>query len=207
MITAAIFVSLLFGYALLSKRASQTPITAPILFTAAGMALSSHWMRVAAAGMTANVFLRLAELGLVLLLFTDASQTDLTVLRKVGALPGRLLGVGMLLTVLLGGIVARLVFPGLSIWEAGVLSAILAPTDAGLGQVVVTSPRVPMPVRQALNVEAGLNDGLSVPFLLFFMAIAAAKIECGAASLLQFMGEQLVSSMRRSENSSLRLLR
>jgi len=191
MITAAIFVSLLFGYALLSKRASQTPITAPILFTAAGMALSSHWMRVAAAGMTANVFLRLAELGLVLLLFTDASQTDLTVLRKVGALPGRLLGVGMLLTVLLGGIVARLVFPGLSIWEAGVLSAILAPTDAGLGQVVVTSPRVPMPVRQALNVEAGLNDGLSVPFLLFFMAIAAAKIEGGAASLLQFMGEQL----------------
>ena len=191
MTTAAIFVLLLFGYALLSKRASQTPITAPILFTAAGMVLSSHWMRVAAAGMTPNVFLRLAELGLVLLLFTDASQTDLTVLRSIGTLPGRLLSAGMLLTVLLGGIVARLVFPGLSIWEAGILSAILAPTDAGLGQVVVTSPRVPMPVRQALNVEAGLNDGLSVPFLLFFMALAAAKIEGGAASLLQFMGEQL----------------
>ena len=191
MTIASIFVSLLFGYALLSKRASQTPITAPILFTAAGMVLSSHWMRVAAAGMTPNVFLRLAELGLVLLLFTDASQTDLTVLRSIGTLPGRLLSAGMLLTVLLGGIVARLVFPGLSIWEAGILSAILAPTDAGLGQVVVTSPLVPMPVRQALNVEAGLNDGLSVPFLLFFMALAAAKIEGGAASLLQFMGEQL----------------
>ncbi len=191
MTTAIIFVLLLFGYALLSKRASQTPITAPILFTAAGMVLSSHWMRVAAAGMTPNVFLRLAELGLVLLLFTDASQTDLTLLRSIGTLPGRLLSAGMLLTVLLGGIVARLVFPGLSIWEAGILSAILAPTDAGLGQVVVTSPRVPMPVRQALNVEAGLNDGLSVPFLLFFMALAAAKIEGGAASLLQFMGEQL----------------
>ena len=191
MTTAVIFVLLLFGYALLSKRVSQTPITAPILFTAAGMALSSHWMRVTAAGVTNNVFLRLAELGLVLLLFTDASQTDLTVLRSIRTLPGRLLSVGMLLTVLLGGLVARLVFPGLSIWEAGILSAILAPTDAGLGQVVVTSPRVPMRVRQALNVEAGLNDGLSVPFLLFFMAIAAAKIEGGASSLLQFMGEQL----------------
>ncbi len=191
MTTAVIFVFLLFGYGLLSKRASQTPITAPILFTAAGMVLSSHWMRVAAAGMTPNVFLRLAELGLVLLLFTDASQTDLTVLRSIGTLPGRLLSTGMLLTVLLGGIVARLVFPSLSIWEAGILSAILAPTDAGLGQVVVTSPLVPMRIRQALNVEAGLNDGLSVPFLLFFMAIAAAKIEGGAASLLQFMGEQL----------------
>jgi NhaP-type Na+/H+ or K+/H+ antiporter len=191
MITAAIFVSLLFGYALLSGRASQTPITAPILFTAAGMAMSPAWMHIAAAGVTANVFLRIAELGLVLLLFTDASQTDLTVLRDIGTLPGRVLSTGMLLTILLGGIVARLVFPGLSIWEAGILAAILAPTDAGLGQVVVSSPRVPMRVRQALNVEAGLNDGLSVPFLLFFMALAAAKIEGGAASLLQFIGEQL----------------
>ena len=118
-ITAAIFVSLLFGYALISRRASQTPITAPILFTAAGMVMSSHWMHVAAAGVTANVFLRLAELGLVLLLFTDASQTDLTVLRSIGTLPCRLLSTGMFLTILLGGIVARLVFPGLSIWEAG----------------------------------------------------------------------------------------
>jgi NhaP-type Na+/H+ or K+/H+ antiporter len=155
------------------------------------MAMSPFWMHITAAGMTANVFLRLAELGLVLLLFTDASHTDLTVLRSIGTLPGRLLSTGMLLTILLGGIVARLVFPGLSIWEAGILSAILAPTDAGLGQVVVSSPRVPMRIRQALNVEAGLNDGLSVPFLLFFMALAAAKIEGGAASLLQFIGEQL----------------
>jgi Sodium/hydrogen exchanger family len=108
-------------------------------------------MHIAAAGMTATVFLRLAELGLVLLLFTDASHTDLTVLRSIGTLPGRLLSTGMLLTILLGGIVARLVFPGLSIWEAGILSAILAPTDAGLGQVVVSSPRVPMRIRAVLG--------------------------------------------------------
>ena len=191
MVTAAIFVSLLFVYALLSGRASQTPITAPLLFTAAGMAMSPFWMHITASGMTANVFLRLAEVGLVLLLFTDASHTDLTVLRRIGNLPGRLLSTGMLLTLLLGTIVARLVFPSLSIWEAGILSAILAPTDAGLGQVVVSSARVPMRIRQALNVEAGLNDGLAVPFLLFFMALAAAKIEGGAASLLQFIGDQL----------------
>src|SRR5664279_2925074 len=111
MITAAIFVSLLFVYVLLSGRASQTPITAPILFTAAGMVMSPTWMHVAAAGVSANVFLRIAELGLVLLLFTDASRTDLTVLRRIGTLPGRLLSTGLLLTILLGGIVARLVFP------------------------------------------------------------------------------------------------
>jgi len=89
------------------------------------------------------------------------------------------------------GIAARLVFPNLSFWEAGILGAILAPTDAGLGQVIVNSSRVPSRIRQALNVEAGLNDGLSVPFLLFFIALAAAKVEGGAASLMQFILEQL----------------
>src|SRR5208283_2854684 len=135
--------------------------------------------------------LHLAEVGLVMLLFTDASRTDLNVLRSIKNLPARLLSTGMLLTIFLGAVVARRVFPNLSIWEAGILSAILAPTDAGLGQIIVNSPRVPTRIRQALNVEAGLNDGLSVPFLLFFMALAAAKIEGGAASLAEFIGQQL----------------
>jgi len=191
MTSFAIFLALLFVYALLSRWIEQTPITAPIVFTTLGMLLSPAWARLASAGVTANIFLRLAELGLVLLLFTDASRTDLTVLRRMGTLPGRLLSVGMLLTIVLGAVAAHLVFPQLSLWEAGILAAILAPTDAGLGQVIVNSPRVPMRVREALNVEAGLNDGLSVPFLLFFMALAAAKIEGGATSLLQFIVEQL----------------
>jgi NhaP-type Na+/H+ or K+/H+ antiporter len=97
----------------------------------------------------------------------------------------------MLLTIAFGGVVARLVFPQLSVWEAGILAAILAPTDAGLGQVIVNSPRVPLSIREALNVEAGLNDRLSVPFLLFFIALAAARIEGGAVSLTQFIVEQL----------------
>ena len=191
MIIVATFIIVLFAYAMLSERIAKTPLTAPIVFTALGMMLHPHWSRVAAAGVTGNVFLSVAELGLVLLLFTDASRTDLGVLRSIGTLPARLLSAGMLLTILLGAVAARLVFPRLSLWEAGILSAILAPTDAGLGQIIVTSSRVPMRIRQALNVEAGLNDGLSVPFMLFFMAIAAAKIEGGASSLLQFMGEQL----------------
>ena len=113
------------------------------------------------------------------------------VLQNIRNLPARLLSTGMLLTIFLGAVAARLVFPSLSIWEAGILASILAPTDAGLGQIIVNSPRVPARLRHALNVEAGLNDGLSVPFLLFFMAIAAAGIEGGAASLMQFIVEQL----------------
>jgi len=191
MVVAAIFVLVLFLYALSSRRLERLPITAPMLFTALGMTLSSEWRSLTGSGLTTNVFLRLAELGLVFLLFTDSSRTDLKVLRSIETLPARLLSAGMLLTIALGAIIARLIFPHLSLWEAGILSAILAPTDAGLGQVIVNSPRVPMRVRQALNVEAGLNDGLSVPFMLFFMALAAAKIEGGAASLLQFIVEQL----------------
>lgn len=191
MLIVAIFVLVLLVYALLSERIATTPLTAPIIFTILGMMFHPHWARLAAAGVTPDVFLSVAEVGLVLLLFTDASRTDLQVLRSIGSLPARLLSTGMLLTILLGAIAARLVFPRLSWWEAGILSAILAPTDAGLGQIIVTSPRVPMRVRQALNVEAGLNDGLSVPFLLFFMAIAAAKIVGGPSSLLEFIGDQL----------------
>src|SRR5260370_6348209 len=97
----------------------------------------------------------------------------------------------MLLTILFGAVAARLVLPHLSIWEAAILAAVLAPTDAGLGQIIVNSPRVPMLIRQTLNVEAGLNDGLSVPFLLFFIALAAARTEGPAASLTQFIIEQL----------------
>jgi NhaP-type Na+/H+ or K+/H+ antiporter len=191
MIQLAIFVLLLFGYSMVSRRLEQTVLTAPIVFTIAGMFMFPALPAIMEAGFNANVFLRLAEVGLVLLLFTDASRTDFKFLKTIGNLPIRLLSTGLLLTIFLGMVAARLVFPELSLWEAGILAVILAPTDAGLGQVIVNSPRVPLRVRQALNVEAGLNDGLSVPFLLFFMALAAAKIEGGAESLAEFIGQQL----------------
>jgi NhaP-type Na+/H+ or K+/H+ antiporter len=143
------------------------------------------------AGGTPNILLNVAEIGLVLLLFTDASRTDLKVLHSIRNFPARLLSTGMLLSILLGAVVAKFVFPQLSIWEGGILSAILAPTDAGLGQVVVTSQRVPVRVRQALNVEAGLNDGLSVPFLLLFAGLSVAHLQGPGLSLAHFVVEQL----------------
>jgi NhaP-type Na+/H+ or K+/H+ antiporter len=154
MVPLAVFVLLLFLFSLASRRLEQTIITAPIVFTAAGMLMFPALQGILRAGFTAKAALHLAEVGLVMLLFTDASRTDLNILRRIGNLPARLLSAGMLLTILLGAIAARLVFPQLSIWEAGILSAILAPTDAGLGQIIVNSPRVPMRIRQALNVEA-----------------------------------------------------
>lgn len=167
-------------------------LTAPIVFTASGIVVLFLMPELRTRPGSVPAFLRLAEVGLVLLLFADASRTDLRFLLSIRQLPTRLLTAGMLLTIVLGTVAALVCFPQLSIWEAGILAAILAPTDAGLGQIIVTNPHVPGRIRQALNVEAGLNDGLSVPFLLFFMALSGAgHEEAQTARLHRFMLEQL----------------
>jgi NhaP-type Na+/H+ or K+/H+ antiporter len=136
--------------------------------------------------------LLVAELGLVMTLFTDASRVGPNMLKGETNLPMRLLTTGMLLTIVLGVLGAMVIFRTLTWWEAGIIAAILAPTDAGLGQVIVNSPHVPHRIRQALNVEAGLNDGLSVPFLMCFVALAEAReTSRGGAVLTRFLIEQL----------------
>lgn len=186
-----LFIALVFVHSLVSGRLARTILTTPVIFAAAGMGVGLAFPALGDRPGGREAFLRVAEVGLVLLLFADASRTDLPVLRNIRNLPVRLLSVGMLLTLLLGALAALAVFPKLSLWEAGILAAILAPTDAGLGQVIVNSPRVPVKIRQALNVEAGLNDGLSVPFLLFFIALASEGAATGHAGLARFIVEQL----------------
>jgi NhaP-type Na+/H+ or K+/H+ antiporter len=186
-----IFIVLILLYSLVSSRIERSVLTAPIVFTGAGILTLFALPTLRGQQANLEVFRKVAEAGLVLLLFTDASRTDLEVLKNIRNLPARLLSVGMLLTMLLGALSALVVFRRLSVWEAGILGAILAPTDAGLGQIIVNSPRVPMKIRQALNVEAGLNDGLSVPFLLFFIALAGAHTESQEASLAILIVEQL----------------
>jgi sodium/hydrogen antiporter len=187
----ALFVAVVFFYSLFSERLARTVITAPILFTAAGMATFAFLPPAVERGSLLVPLLIVAELGLVMLLYTDASGTDLGVLKRIKNQPVRLLSTGMLLTIALGALAAKLVFPEFSFWEAGILAAILAPTDASLGQVIVTSRKVPLLVREALNVEAGLNDGLSVPFLLFFLALAEAGALGAKASFATFVAQQL----------------
>ncbi|MCX5900552.1 MAG: cation:proton antiporter [Proteobacteria bacterium] len=187
----AIFFALIFLYSLFSGRLERTVITAPILFTAAGMLVLFIVPELGGRDYNFKLLLLVAEIGLVLLLFTDASKTDLAILKSIRALPLRLLSTGMLLTIVLGALAAVGVFPNLTIWEACILGAILAPTDAGLGQIIVNSPAVPMRIRQSLNVEAGLNDGLSVPFMLFFIALVESGIPGQQGVLGRFIVEQL----------------
>jgi len=187
----AVFVTVAFLYTLFSRRLEQTVITAPTLFTAAGSLLVFTMPVIGALNIEREGLLMLAEVGLVMLLFTDATHINLKRLKSRERLPLRLLSIGMLLTILLGAVAAHLVFPQLSLWEAGILAAILAPTDAGLGQVIVQSPRVPDRIRKSLDVEAGLNDGLSVPFLIFFITVSQIGTEGSGQVLLRYIYEQL----------------
>ena len=119
----------------------------------------------------------LAESTLAIVLFGDAARIDLRALRGEYGIPARLLGIGLPLTIAAGLLTALLVFGSLAWPEALVLAIVLAPTDAALGQTVVTLPTIPSRVRQGLNIESGLNDGLCVP--LFAASLAVASAEAG----------------------------
>ncbi len=121
----------------------------------------------------------LAEATLAIVLFSDAARIKLAALRREYAFPLRLLGIGLPLTIVLGGAVAAGLFDELKTTEALVLAVVLAPTDAALGQAVVADRRLPSRVRQGLNVESGLNDGICVPLLL--IVLASAEIESDVA--------------------------
>jgi hypothetical protein len=101
-----------------------------------------------------------------------AANANLRVLKNSLRLPWRLLAMGLPLTILLGFGVSTLLFPEFSTVEAALLAVMLAPTDAALGKAVVTNPQVPDNIREDLNVESGLNDGICVPLLFALLAIA-----------------------------------
>ena len=122
----------------------------------------------------------LAEATLALVLFSDASRIKLGLLRRQTGVPARLLGVGLPLTIVLGALAAA-IFDNMTVGEALVLGVLLAPTDAALGQAVVTEPRLPSQIRQGLNVESGLNDGICVPLLYIVLATADVESHVGSS--------------------------
>ena len=173
----ALLAGFVLAYALVSRRLETTPITGPMVFVGFGLIIGSGGLSFVDIGMDEGAVRTLAEATLVLLLFTDAIRIDLDRLRRQLQLPARLLGVGLPLTVVAGTAAALVIFPDFGVWEAALLAAILAPTDAALGRAVVANPRVPVRVRQALNVESGLNDGLMLPIITLILALAAAGID------------------------------
>jgi sodium/hydrogen antiporter len=195
MVVLGLLACLIFGFGLVARRLEGMFVSAAMVFVAAG--LVAGWTGLVGLGSATHVdasvsreaIFLVAELALVLLLFTDAARIDPRHVRR-NALPLRLLGIGLPLTIGLGTLLALVLLSDLDAWECAIVAAVLAPTDAALGQAVVSSPLVPLRIREALNVESGLNDGGSVPFLMLFIALAAAH-EGLEEGWLRFAAEQI----------------
>jgi NhaP-type Na+/H+ or K+/H+ antiporter len=166
--------AVLVGWATVSRRLRGTSMTAPMVFVGAGFVLGSAGLGWLDVGANRRAVSALAEATLVVVLFTDASRIDLGALRREYSVPARLLGIGLPLTIAVGTVVGAWVLPDVTWAEAAVLAVVLAPTDAALGQAVVTDERLASRIRQGLNVESGLNDGLCVPLLTIALAVAQA---------------------------------
>ena len=171
----------IFAYAMFSERLAMSVLTPPIVFTTIGVIVGQAGLDLFDVGLDAEATSILVEATLVLVLFTDAIRIDLSSLRRDAQLPSRLLGIGLPLTIVLGTVVGAVLFGDLGVVEAALLAAVLAPTDAALGQAVVSDERLPVRVRQTLNVESGLNDGIAVPVVTVLLAAAIATDGPGAA--------------------------
>lgn len=171
--TFAVIAVFVVAFGLISKWLEKTVLTPPIIFVSFGLLLSPQLLGLITIEAKTSIIQILAELTLILILFIDASRINFKLLRQQYNLPLRLLAIGFPITIILGTILGLIIFSGeLNLWEVAVLATILAPTDAALAQAVVSSPRVPVCIRQAINVESGLNDGIGLPFLLIFLSLA-----------------------------------
>jgi NhaP-type Na+/H+ or K+/H+ antiporter len=183
----------LVAFALISGKLRNTIITPPMIFSVFGLVIGGAVLGVAEVDFDNDIIHTLAELTLIFVLFTDAARIDLKLLRRDHNLPIRLLVFGLPLTIIAGALVALGLLPGFTLWQAALLAAVLAPTDAALGQAVVSSPLVPARIRQALNVESGLNDGIALPVVLLFASLAsAAHATVDPGEWIQFGAMQII---------------
>lgn len=187
----AIVAGLVVVFGIVSARLRGTVVTPPMIFTGVGLVLGPGVLGLLHIDVGNEALRALAEATLVVVLFTDSSRMNLGTIVKQHNLPLRLLLIGVPLAILFGGVAGYFLLPGLTLVEVLLLAAVLAPTDAALGQAVVTDHRIPVRIRQTLNVESGLNDGLSVPFITLLIGLAA-RHSGSVGSFLGLFAEQVV---------------
>lgn len=162
---------LILGFGFFSKLSEKSVITAPMVFVTVGLLVSFLDIDLLREGPKAPIVKVLAELTLILVLFIDASTINLKRLILDRQLPTRLLAIGLPLTMAMGAVIAIPLFPEEQRWALILMAFILSPTDAALGQAVVTGQKVPQRIRQTINVESGLNDGIALPPILVCLAV------------------------------------
>lgn len=170
----AVIAGTLVLWTMLSGRLERRDLSAPIVFVFVGLVVANSPITSVDLTLQSKSFRQIAEIALAVVLFSDAAGIDTKALRRDVAVPARLLGIALPLTVLVAAVAAHFVFPGTSWWVCAVLGAAVAPTDAALGAAIMENETVPADVRRELNVESGLNDGIATPLVLLFLAAAVA---------------------------------
>jgi NhaP-type Na+/H+ or K+/H+ antiporter len=181
-------------WSLVSARLERVFITAPIAFVVMGLVITHGPLTFIHFNPHSSTVRSLAEVTLALVLFTDASRVNVHELRHDLGLPVRLLAVGLPLTIGVGTAVAFGLIPGISLWVAAAIGAIVAPTDAALGATIMEDSRIPNRVRRLLNVESGLNDGIATPFVNLFLAGAVTTEMVHSTSVLGAAGDLLIGA-------------
>ncbi len=166
-----IFGGLLAVVAALSGLIRGTVLSASVLSVGLGIGLAAT--DVVHVDATDQSIVTLIELALILTLFSDGMFVERELLRRHWSPVARALVIAMPITMALLALAAKALFPDLTWAEAFLLAAVLSPTDPVVTSAVVTSRLVPSAVRHTLNLESGLNDGLALPFVLFFLVLAA----------------------------------
>ena len=184
----AVLAAFLIVYSVFAARLESRLFSGPLIFMLAGLVMGPAVFGVLQPQVNHAGLRLLAELTLALVLFSDAANANLRVLKAHEGLPLRLLLIGLPLTLGAGWLLGLWIFPQAPVLELALLATILAPTDAALGKSVVSNPAVPAPVREGLNVESGLNDGICVPVLLALLTLLLdVHSEAPALLLVEFL--------------------
>ncbi|MDH3835082.1 MAG: cation:proton antiporter [Nitrosopumilus sp.] len=187
----AVLALFVFFYSVVARRIEVTVVSGPMVFVLAGFVMGPLVLGWFESEVTSTGLRVVADLTLALVLFIDAAHADLSTLRKHFQIPARMLVIGLPGVIALGFVFAALLFPELTLFEAAILGTMLAATDAALGKAVITNKDVPVRVREGLNVESGLNDGLCVPILFVFIALAEGTATDATAAALTLVAEEL----------------
>ena len=181
----------ILGYGYFSKLLSRFNISGPMVFTAVGVLISTLVLGDKPVNFNAEAVQIIAEIALIVVLFSDAAALDLHQLKEKWQLPTRLLFIALPITILFTYATARYFFPAEAALYLLLLALILAPTDAALGKIVVSDKRIPKTVRNTINVESGLNDGIVFPVLLTVLAIIVSSSPDASQGWMKYIAQQI----------------
>ncbi|MCE3552924.1 cation:proton antiporter [Pseudonocardia sp. RS11V-5] len=170
MLALVVIMLILLAWALVAGRLARFSVTMPFAMLAAGVALTAGPAPVFIFDIDFEPSEHVVEGILAILLFTDATEIPGGILGRQPRLTLRLLLIALPLSVLAAWLFGAALFGGAGFWLLLVLAAVVMPVDLAPAIAVVRDRRIPERLRQVINAESGLNDGLIAPVFLFALA-------------------------------------